>query len=163
MGQPTAVTLALDAATVSESAGRVTVTATLDAPAVRVEGAHPAIVSKSEFRRVRKLLGSRAPKNVHPRRSSSPYLLSGLVKCETCGKALTASEAKSGRYTYYVCHSLLKKGRGTCDSPRLNSKRFECVADAAEVALNGGVMSTVQSGGPELTVGSTLFELVISL
>ena len=96
-------------------------------PPVRVEDAHPAIVSKSEFRRVRKLLGSRAPKSVHPRRASSPYLLSGLVRCETCGKALIASEAKSGRYTYYVCHSLLKKGRGTCDTPRLNSKRFEGV------------------------------------
>ena len=103
------------------------VTAKDGAPPVRVEDAHPAIISKSEFRRVRKLLGSRAPKKVHPRRSSSPYLLSGLVKCETCGKALTASEAKSGRYTYYVCHSLLKKGRGTCDTPRLNSKRFEGV------------------------------------
>ena len=26
---------------------------------------------------------------------------------------------------YYVCHSLLKKGKGTCKTPRLNSKRFE--------------------------------------
>ena len=64
-----------------------------------------------------------------PRRASipaaSPYLLSGLVKCETCGKALTAHEAKGGQYTYYVCHSLLKKGRGTCETPRLNSRRFE--------------------------------------
>ena len=68
---------------------------------------------------------SRAPKSVHPRRASSPYLLSGLVKCETCGKALTAAEAKSGKYTYYVCHSLLKKGKGTCKTPRLNSKKFE--------------------------------------
>ena len=29
------------------------------------------------------------------RRASSPYLLSGLLKCETCGKALTAAEAKT--------------------------------------------------------------------
>ena len=94
---------------------------------VRVEDAHPALVSKRKFQRVASLLRSRAPKSVHPRRSSSPYLLSGLAKCETCGKALTASEAKSGRYTYYVCHSLLKKGKGTCDTPRLNSKRFEGV------------------------------------
>ena len=95
------------------------------APPVRVEKAHPALVSKRKFRQVAGLLQSRAPKSVHPRRASSPYLLSGLAKCETCGKALTAAEAKSGRYTYYVCHSLLKKGRGTCDTPRLNSKKFE--------------------------------------
>ena len=36
-------------------------------------------------------------------------------------------------------------------------------ADAAEVALNGRVRSTVQSGGPKLTVGSTIFELVVAL
>ena len=96
-------------------------------PPVRVEGAHPAIISKTEFQRVRNLLGSRAPKKVNPRRASSPYLLSGLARCESCGKALIASEAKSGRYTYYVCHSLLKRGKGSCETPRLNSKKFESV------------------------------------
>ena len=95
------------------------------APPVRVEDAHPAIVSKGEFRRAKKLLGSRAPKKVHPRRSASLYLLSGLLRCETCGKAMTAAEAKRGKYTYYVCHSLLKRGKGTCKTPRLNAKSFE--------------------------------------
>ena len=95
------------------------------APPVRVENAHPAIVSKRDFQRARKLLASRAPKKMNPRRASSPYLLSGLVKCETCGKAMTAAEAKSGRYTYYICHSLLKRGKGTCETPRLNAKNFE--------------------------------------
>ena len=71
------------------------------------------------------ILGSKAPAKIHPRRAASPYLLSGIVRCETCGKALTAHEAKSGQFTYYVCHSLLKRGQGACDTPRLNSKRFE--------------------------------------
>ena len=95
------------------------------APPVRVEDAHPAIISKQEFQRVKKLLGSRAPKRMNPRRASSPYLLSGLLRCQTCGKAMTAAEAKSGKYTYYVCHSLLKRGSGTCKTPRLNAKNFE--------------------------------------
>ena len=68
---------------------------------------------------------SRAPKKVNPRRASSPYLLSGIAKCETCGKAMTAAEAKSGKYTYYICHSLLKRGKGACETPRLNAKKFE--------------------------------------
>ena len=95
------------------------------APPVRVEDAHPAIVSKRDFQKARRLLGSRAPKKVNPRRASSPYLLSGIAKCETCGKAMTAAEAKSGKYTYYICHSLLKRGKGTCNTPRLNAKSFE--------------------------------------
>ena len=94
-------------------------------PPVRVEGALPAIVSREEFERVQELLKSRAPKVVHPRRASSPYLLSGLLKCESCGRALTAAEAKSGKYTYYVCQSLMERGKEACATPSLNAKRFE--------------------------------------
>ena len=94
-------------------------------PPVRVAAAHPAIVSGREFRKVKRLLGSRSPRKVNPRRASSPYLLSGILKCKTCGKAMTAAEAKSGRYTYYVCQSVLKRGRETCETPRLNAKKFE--------------------------------------
>ena len=92
---------------------------------VRVEDAFPAIVSKQEFQRARNLLDSRAPKTIHPRRASSPYLLSGLLRCNACGKNLSASEAKSGRYTYYVCQSLLKLGPEACSTPRLNARAFE--------------------------------------
>ena len=97
------------------------------APPVRVENAFPSIsiVSKRRFRQARGLLESRSPSKIHPRRAASPYLLSGLLKCETCGKTMTAAEAKSGRYTYYVCHSLLKGGGGTCDTPRLNARNFD--------------------------------------
>ena len=96
-----------------------------NAPPVRVENAFPAIVSQREFKRVQRTLQSKAPKVTHPRRAASPYLLSGLLICQTCGKALSAAEAKGGRYTYYVCHSLLKRGSGECTTPRLNAKRFE--------------------------------------
>ena len=95
------------------------------APPVRVEKAFPAIVSKRRFLQARRLLESRAPSRMHPRRAASPYLFSGLLKCEICGTATSASEAKSGRYTYYVCRSLLKRGSGTCETPRLNARNFE--------------------------------------
>ena len=101
------------------------ITAKDGAPPVRVEGAFPAIVTAKEYRRVNRLLGSRSPKVIHPMRASSPYVLSGLVTCGNCRRPLSAAEAKGGRYTYYVCQSLLKRGSGTCDCPRLNSKRFE--------------------------------------
>ena len=92
---------------------------------VRVENAFPAIVSMEEFQRVKRLLKSRSPKVVHPRRASSPYLLSGLAKCALCGKTLTAAEAKSGKYTYYVCQSILKGGSGSYETPRINAKALE--------------------------------------
>ena len=92
---------------------------------VRVEKAFPAIVSKSGFRRVNRKLRSRAPRKSHPQRVVSTYLLSGLVKCKACNRALSRQDAESGKFAYYVCQSLLKRGSGTCDAPRLNARRFE--------------------------------------
>ena len=94
-------------------------------PPVRADDAFPAIVSKSQFRRVSELLRSRAPSRAHPRRVASSYLLSGLVKCRSCRRALGGHDAKSGRFSYYVCQSIMKRGKGACKTPRLNARRFE--------------------------------------
>ena len=91
------------------------------APSRARGGRLPPIVSREEFLQVAALLRAKAPAQVHTRRAGSPNLLSGLVKCQHCRRALTASEAKSGKYTYYVCQSLLKRGSGTCETPRLNA------------------------------------------
>ena len=92
---------------------------------VRLEEAFPAIVSMAQFRRVRQRMSSRAPKFSHPRRLGNPYLLSGLVKCKNCHRALSGHQAKGGRYSYYVCQSILKQGREACKTPRLNAHRLE--------------------------------------
>ncbi len=96
-----------------------------NAEPVRVDKAFPGIISKAQFRRVNKLMRSRAPKVSHPRRVGSSYLLSGLVKCKTCNRALSGQDAKSGKFSYYVCQSVMKRGSGACDSPRLNARNFE--------------------------------------
>ena len=92
---------------------------------VRIEKAFPAIISKARSQRVNRLMRSRAPKIAHPRRVGSTYLLSGLVKCHRCNRALSGQDAKSGLFSYYVCQSIMKRGKDACDSPRLNARRFE--------------------------------------
>ncbi len=92
---------------------------------VRVEEAFPAIVSMAQFRRVRQRMSSRAPRYSHPRRVGNPHLLSGLVKCQNCHRALSGHHAKGGRYSYYVCQSILKQGKEACQTSRLNSPRLE--------------------------------------
>ena len=92
---------------------------------VRVEKAFPAIISKAQFGRVGKLMRSRAPKRSHPRRVGSTYMLSGLVKCKACNRALSGQDAKSGQFAYYVCQSIMKRGKDACHTPRLNARRFE--------------------------------------
>ena len=84
-----------------------------------MEKAFPAIVTKAKSQRVNSLMRSRSPKIAHPRRVGSTYLLSGLVKCHKCNRAL------SGQFSYYVCQSITKRGKDACDSPRLNARRFE--------------------------------------
>ena len=96
-----------------------------NAEPIRVEKAFPAIISKAQFHRVSKLMRSRAPKAAHPRRVASTYLLSGLVKCKRCKRALSGQDAKSGQFAYYVCQSIMKRGKDACHTPRLNARRFE--------------------------------------
>ena len=92
---------------------------------VRVDKAFPAIITKAQFGRVGKLMRSRAPKRSHPRRVGSTYLLSGMVKCKACNRALSGQDAKSGQFAYYVCQSIMKRGKDACHTPRLNARRFE--------------------------------------
>jgi len=94
-------------------------------PPVRAENAFPVIICKEVFAKVQELMGSRAPVKQHPRRTVSRFLLSGLGVCGKCGKAMVGQDAKSGKYSYYVCGSLTKKGAGACTTPYLNSGKFE--------------------------------------
>ena len=92
---------------------------------MRVEKALPAIVTKAQFSRVNKIMRSRAPKITHPRRVGSSFLLSGLVKCYRCKRALSGRYSSRGTFPYYVCHSFVKRAPGACDSPRVDARQFE--------------------------------------
>ena len=92
---------------------------------IRVENAWPAIIDKETFERVQTMLHGRSFKSMHPQRVASHYLLSGLTRCGHCGKALVGQDAKGGKFTYYVCGTLLKKGAGSCPSRYVNSQKFE--------------------------------------
>jgi hypothetical protein len=94
-------------------------------PPIRSEGAFPAIINKEQFLKVQQLMGERTLVKNHPRRTASRFLLSGLAFCGHCGKALVGQDAKSGKFSYYVCGTLSKKGAGACKATYLNSGKFE--------------------------------------
>ncbi len=108
---------------------------------VVINNAFPPIISESQFRRVNALMRSRAPKITHPRRVRSTYLLSGIVKCGNCKRAFRGQDAKSGRFSYYVCQSKMKRGKDACSAPRLNARRFE----AGVLELIGSMVLTEPS------------------
>jgi len=92
---------------------------------IRVENAFPVIVDRNTFDRVQGMLRERTPAKIHPRGTVSRFLLSGLARCNYCGKALIGRDAKSGKFSYYVCGTLEKRGAGACPSKYLNSRKFE--------------------------------------
>ena len=82
-----------------------------------------------------------------PRRVASSYLLSGLVKCKACNRALSGQDAKSGQFSYYVCQSIMKRGKDACKTPRLNARRFEeMVVDKirSNVLTDGNIRALVK-------------------
>ncbi len=92
---------------------------------IRVENAWPAIIDNETFAQAQNILKGRAPAYLHPKRTASNFLLSGIAECGYCGKALVGHEAKSGQFSYYVCGTLLKKGSGACEAKYISSKMFE--------------------------------------
>ena len=92
---------------------------------VRVENAWPALVSRETFDAVQSGMHERAPARQRPARVGSQYLLSGLLKCGVCGKPYSGQAAKSGKFAYYVCASLLREGAGSCTGRYLNAERVE--------------------------------------
>jgi len=92
---------------------------------VRKESAWPALVDKDTFGNIQIGLNARAPKVVHPRVTSSQYLLSGLLKCRKCGAAYIGYGAKSGRHHYYICGTTYAKGKEVCPSKHFPREKLE--------------------------------------
>ncbi len=68
---------------------------------------------------------SRNPKAIHPRRVTSDYLLSGIIKCEACGSKISGHSAKSGKYQYYRCANALKRGPIECPTHWMPKDKIE--------------------------------------
>lgn len=64
-------------------------------------------------------------KKQHPRRVSSPYLLTGLVFCAECGGPMVSDYSGHGKtiWRHYVCFN--KKNGRTCYSSRIRKEVFE--------------------------------------
>ncbi len=89
-------------------------------------GEHPGIVDPDLFARVGEMLGGG---RVDPRRSGNKhgFLLRGLVRCVTCGSAMTSStSAPRGKpYRYYCCTSSRRRGTGECPVRAVSAAELE--------------------------------------
>ena len=78
---------------------------------VRVENAWPALVSRELFDAVQQGLHERAPARQRPGRVGSQYLLSGLLRCGVCGKALFRPSGQGRAVRLLHLRYLVPRGR----------------------------------------------------
>ena len=80
----------------------------------------PPIIPASQFEQVQSRLQARRPTVTPPRVSNSEVLLTGLVRCESCGGPLmlrTGTGKGGGIYRYYACAANRLKGKLACANP----------------------------------------------
>lgn len=93
--------------------------------------AHPAIISKELFNQANKSRKNYARQN--RRYYESPYLLSGLLKCQNCGynfqgqtkKLLSKASGKEYVKSYYEDSGYMNKGNVVCSSYLLRKEAIE--------------------------------------
>jgi site-specific DNA recombinase len=84
----------------------------------------PPIIDAATFERVREKRESRTPARTPPRLTSSPTLLTGLLKCG-CGAGMTLATGKSGLYKYYKCTRRQSQGNHACTSRNLPMEKLD--------------------------------------
>ena len=75
-----------------------------------VENTHEAIISKEQFNLVKDIINSRKSSSKVSRKT---HLLSNLIYCETCGKAISL------RNKDYICSGRLKYGKKMCCTEKI--------------------------------------------
>ncbi len=91
---------------------------------ITVPGFYPQLVPEELFRRVQERLAANAANYRNSYAQRTAYLLSRLGRCQ-CGAAYVGASAKGGRYHYYQCLNMIKRGKGVCPGRLLNKDRFE--------------------------------------
>ncbi len=74
----------------------------------------PPIIEQDVFDKVQKTLEAKRPQNTPPQVVNGPTLLSGLLKCATCGGSMVLRTGKGGQYRDYACSTSARKGKTAC-------------------------------------------------
>jgi len=94
------------------------------------EGEHAAIVDQDIFDKVQKQLKLNGRTGGAEVRNKYGALLRGLLRCKSCGTAMThtfCGKSKRNFYRYYRCTSAIKNGHDSCPSGTLPAGEIERV------------------------------------
>lgn len=89
-----------------------------------IENVAPAIIDKADFDEVQRMLKLRSKH--HPRKATSPYIFSTVLKCARCGGGMSGKQngnTKNSNISYsYNC---INSRFGTCSQPVINQRFLE--------------------------------------
>ncbi len=87
--------------------------------------AHTAIISRELFEKANPpaVRHERGKRNIHYH--GSPYLLTGLVKCERCGFNFQGQSYRRSSHFYYVDGGNMNKGKSVCDRTAIRRELLE--------------------------------------
>jgi len=83
------------------------------------------IISREQFDRVAAIRVARSPQTTNPKVVASPSLFTGILKCGSCGAAMTRATGKSGKYQYYKCATKMSIGCDACEARNLAMEKFD--------------------------------------
>ncbi len=94
---------------------------------ITVSGSHPALIDDSVFAEAQRILAARGEDYSKRAASGSDYLLTGLMRCPSCGKAMigTRAHGRSRLYRYYTCFSRVRYDSKRCGASRLDADAVE--------------------------------------
>ncbi|MEV6631610.1 recombinase family protein [Actinoplanes sp. NPDC051470] len=92
-----------------------------------VTDAHPALIDRETWRRVRDIADARSDTHHQRAMSDSDYHLTGLITCPRCKNRYigTSAKGRTRRYHYYTCYSRTRYGADGCTSPRLDAPALD--------------------------------------
>jgi site-specific DNA recombinase len=89
-------------------------------PYVEIESENfPAIVTPEQYERVQRLMAGN--QKIQPAAIGSDHLLTGLLKCDKCGRAMQYNAYQ--HWAYYRCSK--KQAQGLCDAPSVPAPLLE--------------------------------------
>jgi site-specific DNA recombinase len=122
------------------------------------EGLHEPLVDHELFEKAQQILRRRGEDASLRRGNPSEFLLSGLVRCDQCGRAYvgTSAHGRSSRYTYYACSTRYKYGPAKCNGERLPKDRLEAAvfAQLAELYRDGRLIEQALAEAAKHTASS---------
>ncbi len=103
---------------------------------ITATGCHPAIIEQATFVGAQQILAARGQDHAKRAANRSDYLLTGLMRCPTCGKAMigTRAHSRSRVYRYYACFTRIRYDTSRCAASRMGA---DAVEEAVIAALAG--------------------------